>query len=55
MDPIERDAFNIIKGEQNGDEFIWDVEYEDDDGNPHVGAFKSVLKKLGLDDGDDDE
>lgn len=48
MDPIHRDALNIIRGEQNGDEFLYEAEYEDETGNVRVGIFRSEAKRLGL-------
>lgn len=45
MDPVYRDAINVIRGEMNGDTFVWDHEYWDDDGRPVVGAFQSFIEK----------
>lgn len=45
MDPVELEAMNIVRGEMNNDEFIWDYEYWDEDGKPHTGAWLSWIKK----------
>jgi len=47
MDPIERAAFNIVKGEVNGDNFLWDHEWYDNDGIPQKGGWKSQLEARG--------
>lgn len=44
MDPIERSAFNIVRGEVNGDEFWWDAEWFDSDGKIQVGGWKSQIE-----------
>lgn len=48
MDQIERDAINIVRGEQNGDTFVWQGEWEDEKGVWHIGGWASDLKKRGL-------
>lgn len=48
MEPVWRDALNIVKGEMNGDVFYFEAEFEDDKGAYHVGGWKSELKRLGL-------
>lgn len=44
MDPIERAAMNIVKGEMQGDEYLWDAEWFDASGKPQTGGWKSVIK-----------
>ena len=45
MDYITRDAVNIVKGMQQGDEYVWEAEYVDEDGNARIGAWQSYLDK----------
>jgi hypothetical protein len=47
MDETTRAAFNIVKGEQNGDEYLWDAEWYEKDGSLQVGGWKSVIEKKG--------
>lgn len=47
MVDIERDAFNIVKGEMNGDEFLWDAIWYEKDGRPMTGGWKSTIEKKG--------
>jgi hypothetical protein len=49
MDPIERAAINIVKGEMNGDKFLFDAEWYDKDGRPQRGGWKSALDGRSLD------
>lgn len=45
MDMIVLEAFNIVKGEVNGDEFLWDHEYRDPkSGLMMRGIWKSYLE-----------
>ena len=43
MDDETLVAMNIIKGQMNGDEFIWDHEVVSEDGSVSYGAWKSTL------------
>ena len=44
MDPIERAAFNIVRGEMNGDTFLWESEWYDKEGRPQRGGWKSQIE-----------
>ena len=44
MDPIELAAMNIIKGEMQGDQFLWEVEWYDREGKPQKGGWKSAVE-----------
>lgn len=43
MEELVLVAINIVKGQANGDEFIWDHVEEDDDGVVRMGIWKSTL------------
>jgi len=43
MDTISRQAINVIRGLQQGDKYVWEAEYVDDDGHARIGAWKSWL------------
>lgn len=43
LDEVTISAINIVKGEMNGDKFIWDYEEEDEDGVVSRGIWKSTL------------
>lgn len=43
LDEITISAINIVKGEMNGDEFLWDHEEEDEEGVISKGIWKSTL------------
>ena len=45
LDPETLEALNVVKGEMNGDEFLWDYEYWDEEGRLHTGAWKSWAEK----------
>jgi hypothetical protein len=47
MSQLELDAFNIVKGEMNGDKYEWDAEWHDSTGKPHTGAWRSFLDDKG--------
>lgn len=36
---------NIVKGEQQGDTYVWDHEFWDNDGNVHYGKWKSAIDR----------
>jgi hypothetical protein len=43
---MEVDAFNIIKGEANGDKFLWDHPWVDPETGVQVtGVWQSMLEK----------
>ncbi len=47
MDPIERDAFNIVKGQMQGDEYLWDAVWYTPEGEQVIGGWKSQIEKHG--------
>jgi len=44
LDSLVLEAINIVKGEMNGDKFLWEKEYRDPKtGITMIGVWKSVL------------
>lgn len=39
---------NIIRGEMNGDKFMWDLEWHTPDGTPEVGCWRSYAEEHGF-------
>jgi hypothetical protein len=44
MSQVEVDALNIVRGEANGDSYLWDAVWHDASGTRRVGAWKSSLE-----------
>lgn len=47
MDEDVRAAMCIVKGEMNGDTYLWDEEWHDKDGSLQVGGWKSTIDSKG--------
>jgi hypothetical protein len=43
MDEATLSAIGIIKGEMQGDKFVWDYEEEDESGSVTLGIWQSTL------------
>lgn len=45
MSQLELDALNVVKGEANGDKFLWDTEYYDAEHDITVtGVWRSTVE-----------
>lgn len=47
MEQVELDAICIVKGEMQGDKYLWDHVWHDAEGNPHTGGWRSYLREIG--------
>jgi hypothetical protein len=46
MSPLELDAINIVKGEVNGDKFLWDKIWVDPETGQQIqGVWQSMVEK----------
>lgn len=45
MDDVTLTAIAIVRGLQQGDEFVWDYEWVDEAGEWHYGQWKSVIEE----------